>query len=150
MLKRNKPLRANPDKVREWQDRSRTPLKKKRIRQRGKERSLEEIAYSLARGPFLREHPICPVTGEEATQIHHSAKREREWLNLQRYWIGVSMRGHELIERHKGIAESVGLMVRVRETYRDHVSSLVSQGLSLTIPIFYDSWDGKPLEQHFC
>lgn len=144
-MKRKKPLRANPDKVREWQNRSRTPLKRGSIKNRAKKRSLEEVAYSFGRDSFLQEFSVCPVTGEKATQIHHSAKREGGWLNLRRYWIGVSAEGHELIERNKALAESVGLMVRIREDYRTHVARLEQDGDSLIRPIFYERWDGKPL-----
>lgn len=144
-MKRKKPLRANPDKVREWVNRSRTSLKRGPIKNRAKKRSLEESAYLLARAAFFREFPTCPITGGPATQIHHSAKREGGWLNLRRYWIGVSLEGHELIERNKASAESFGLMVRIREDYRTHIRRLEAEGHSLTYPLFYESWDGQPL-----
>lgn len=148
-MKRKKPLRANPDKVREWQNRSRTPLKRGSIKTRAKKRCLEEVAYSLSRNSFLQKFPVCPVTGGPATQIHHSAKREGGWLNLRRYWIGVSLEGHELIERNKTIAEGVGLMVRIREDYRTHVARLAYEGYDLAYPVFYEEWDGKPLINKF-
>lgn len=146
---RRKPLRADPEKVRAWQQKSRTRLKGSKLNPRSKKRAKQEKQYSGGGGEFLKEHPICPVTGEQSTQIHHSAKREGEWLNLRRYWIGVSQEGHRLIEDNKRVAETIKLMVRIREDYRTHVQGLLEHGESLTIPIFYESWDGKPLIKHF-
>lgn len=101
--------------------------------------------YTAARFPFLDAHPICPVTGRVATEIHHTAHREGEWLLLQRYWVGVSSPAHRYIESHKDWARSVGLIVQVNSTYDSHIEYLRSNGESETHPIFYDTWDGQPL-----
>lgn len=153
-------LKVNPDKVRAWRERTRakalaklrartTPHYETKIKSRTSRRARQETCYLQHVNQFLSEYDTCPVTGEKATQIHHSAKREGGWLNLRRYWIGVSQRGHELIERHKKLAERVGLMVRIRVPYRDHIQELLERGLSLTIPVFYDTWNGEKLENIF-
>lgn len=99
----------------------------------------------MARPRFIASHRVCPVTGEPTTQIHHSAKREGRWLNLGRYFIAVSHRGHEYIESHKSWAENLGLMVRIREDAATHIAALILRGIDLNHPIFYDHWDGEIL-----
>lgn len=145
-LKRNTPFRAkDPEKIKrqlhDWKARS------KRLSHVSKVRRNQNAAYLDGRDDFLRCHTVCPVTGEPTTQIHHSAKREREWLNLQRYWIAVSAQGHAWIEDNKAEAEKFGLMVRIRETYAAHLIICFEENYSLTRPVFYDHWDGVPLFQ---
>lgn len=115
-------------------------IKAKKIKPRSSKRAVEESQYGTARQKFLAAHTVCPVTKEPATQIHHSAKREGQWLNLQRYWIAVSAEGHRWIEDNKTAAEKIGLMVRIRQTYKAHVEELKSLGLSLTEPTYYKNW----------
>lgn len=133
-LKRKTPLRGNPEKIREWKDRSRTrisPVSKKRARQ--------NRDYSDDRGIFLQKHCICPVTGERTTQIHHSAKRVAEWLNLKRYWIALSSKAHAWVEDNKTEAEQAGLMVRIsrNETYDEHMKYLIDSNIDPDDPVFY-------------
>ena len=144
MLKRKTPLRANPEKTRAWKERSRqelkkTPFKKKHyeFKQVSRQRESDNAIYSILRVKFLEEHPICPVTGKATTQIHHSAKRQGGWQNLQRYWIAVSLEGHAWIEENKREAETRRLMVRIMETFKVHVDRLKADGISLTEPIYY-------------
>jgi hypothetical protein len=111
-------------------------------------RSAEERVYLRLRPSFLALHPICPVTGERTSQVHHSAKRDGAWLLLQRYWIAVSSEGHRIIEDNKRWAEGVGLMVRIREPYATHCQVLRDEGLDLDHPIFYDNWNNKILWQN--
>lgn len=137
-------IKRNIQKFYEWKRRTATRLKRSPIKsQRAPKRRTEETAYRKAIGQFLREHPTCPVTGEQTTQIHHSAKREGAWLNLQRYWIAVSSRGHEIIEANKRWASKVGLMVRIKDDYTTHVNNLVRQGVNLLTPIFYVDFQAK-------
>jgi hypothetical protein len=153
-------MKVNPDKVRAWKQRTRdkalaklrdrtTTRHETKIKSRSSRRARQETCYLQHVNQFLSEYDTCPVTGEKTTQVHHSAKREGGWLNLRRYWIGVSQRGHELIEGHKELAERLGLMVRIRVPYRDHVQELLERGLSLTIPVFYETWNGSKLVHHF-
>lgn len=138
-LMRKTPLRGNPDKVREWKQRT-----AKRLPARATRRAKQERAYSDDRPDFIRSHPICPVTGERTSQVHHSAKREGLWLNIKRYWIAVSNEGHRYIEDHKEWAETKGLMVRIRETAEAHLQRLSEEGVDIDRPVFYDTWNGKP------
>lgn len=139
-LKRKTPLRGNPSTINAWKQRT-----AQRLPNRSTRRAKEERAYGDDRSDFIRKHPICPVTGERTCQVHHSAKREGLWLNLKRYWIAVSMRGHKIIEENKSWAETVGLMVRIRQTAEDHIASLEEIGADLNQPIFYARWNGIPL-----
>jgi len=130
----------------------RTPLKRKTPMKRGgfmrqvsKKRAKQNRDYTPARADFLRSYPICPVTGTRATEIHHTAHREGEWLLLQRYWVGVSRDAHLFIESHKDWARSVGLIVRVSGDFLGHTQSLESDGIDTTQPLFYDTWNGQPL-----
>lgn len=104
-----------------------TTKKKKRMAQRSTKRSKQERAYTSSHGSFLRDHPVCPVTGELTTQIHHSAKRTGQWLTWQRYWIAVSLEGHAWIEANKKEAEKYGLMVRIRETFQEHYYAVLAE-----------------------
>jgi hypothetical protein len=144
MLRRKTPLRADPEKVRAWKERSRaklkqTPFKKKtyKFKQRSSNRAIAEAAYKAGIADFLRCHPVCPVTRGATSQIHHSAKRNGGWLLLRRYWIAVSLEGHAWIEANKREAAKLRLMVRITETYKDHVARLEREGKSLTEPIYY-------------
>lgn len=138
-------LRSNPDKIREWQLRSRSNLKRnKRVNHQKPRRTLEEMSYALSRTQFIAAHPVCPVSGRKTCQVHHSAKREGRWLLLQRYWIAVSSEGHQWIEDNKREAEKLGLMVRLNMTADEHIRSLQGSGINLFHPVFYEIWDGVP------
>lgn len=138
-LMRKTPLRGNPDKIREWKQRT-----SQRLPARATRRAKQERTYSDDRPAFIRAYPLCPVTGKRTNQVHHSAKREGLWLNLKRYWIAVSDEGHRYIEDHKEWAETKGLMVRIREDAQVHIARLTAQGVALDRPVFYDTWNGKP------
>lgn len=140
-LKRKTPLKQNPDAIRAWK--SRTAC---RLPQRSSKRACQETRYRGLHSEFLDRYQICPVTGERTNQVHHSAKREGGWLNLRRYWIAVSDIGHQIIEENKSWAETVGLMVRIRQTYDEHVNQLAQSGDLLDEPIFYTTWDGNSLQ----
>lgn len=118
-------------------------MKPKQWKQRSTKRARQERVYNAGIPTFLAAHPICPVTGEQTTQIHHSAKRHGEWLNLQRYWIATSITGHRWIEDNKKEAEKYGLMVRITETYKEHVATLLYR--QQIQPIFYERHRKLPL-----
>lgn len=114
--------------------------------QRSTKRAKQERAYASSHTSFLAAHPVCPVTGERTVQIHHSAKREGRWLNLQRYWIAVSQEGHKWIEEHKEEAEKYSLMVRISETCSKHCDTLLKHGITdLFRPVFYITNISLPL-----
>lgn len=113
------------------------------IKRRTTKRASQEKEYNEAIPAFLARHPICPVTGEKTTQIHHSAKRQGHWLNLQRYWIAVSLDGHRWIENNKTEAKKYDLMHRIYESYSDHTSAMTYR--AMLCPIFYETHRKLPL-----
>lgn len=143
-------MKTDPQKLYEWKRRSAEKARANRetkVRKRSfsgskkLDRKLQEACYSVARDKFLREHTVCPVTGEATTQVHHSAKREGRWLLIQRYWIAVSAQGHEWIEANKAEAEELGLMARIRQSAAEHITLLASMNVDLQEPVFYRRFD---------
>jgi hypothetical protein len=132
-LKRKTPLKRNAN-----------PLKQKhKIAPVSKKRYQGLYRYRIARQKFLEAHPICPITGEATTEIHHSARREVNWLLLERYWIALSQKGHAYTHQHTRWARANGLIVDIHTDYDTHVSILNNYGESLTDPVFYQGWDGQ-------
>lgn len=115
-----------------------TVTKKTKIKNRTPKRAKQERKYSNEAPDFIASHPVCPVTGGRATQLHHSARRTGKWLNLKRYWIAMSAEGHEWVEKNASQAEKIGLIVRIRETYEDHCAKLLADGVDLDEPIYYN------------
>jgi hypothetical protein len=155
-------MRTDPEKLKAWKKRSAEKAfeKKKRkyadnpnkvwnkaekINPVSNKRRTQNSAYGKARKEFLRLHPICPVTGEPSTEIHHTAHREGAWLLLERYWVAVSRAGHRYIENNKEWSYKNGLLVKANALYNHHCENLLDEGLSLTKPAFYETWNGKPL-----
>lgn len=137
-LKRKTPLRGNPEKIKEWKNRSRVriaPVSKKRRRQ--------EVVYSADRRDFIRDHPICPLTGDATTEIHHSAHREGEWLNIKRFWIALSSRGHKWVTDNSRAATAAGLMYPVNPgmTAKTMLAYLEYEGIDPDVPVFYINLD---------
>lgn len=151
MLRRKTPLKANPQKQREWQERSRikaaknaqtkprSTLKKGVFKtQRSSDRAREESTYSTRAKAFLSLHRVCPVTGDSTDQVHHAAKRDGQWLLLERHWIALSAEGHAWVEANKKEAEKKNLMVRIFLTYHEYVDRLLKAGITdLQRPVFY-------------
>lgn len=131
-LTRKTPLRGDPAKTREWKNRTAKELPK-----RSTKRKKQEATYSVARREFLLAHPVCPLSGKPTSEIHHSARRTGEWLNLQRYWIAVHPLAHKWIEEHSDTAETAGLMDRMVMTYEQHIKHLAAHGLDPNEPLFY-------------
>lgn len=131
-LKRKTPLRVDPEKVRAWKERSKT-----KIQPRSHKRRTQEVAYGNLRTDFLRRHPICPVTGAKSSEVHHSARRSGQWLNLQRYWIAVSREGHRWIEENGKEAEKLGFMTPRNHTYAEEMEILKANGDDPDEPLFY-------------
>lgn len=88
----------------------RTPLKRsgKRPRQVSDKRSAENAVYRI-RAPLFLKGKKCPITGGKATQVHHKKGRKGyadKWardngITLfldERFWLGVSAKGHQQIE----------------------------------------------------
>ena len=68
------------------------------IKKMSKKREVENKIYLEKRKVFLRNNPICPITGEETTTIHHKIGR-LGWRFLdEKYWVALSMDGHRKVE----------------------------------------------------
>ena len=79
----------------------------KPIKQMSKKLSAELIVYRDLREVFLKKNPICPVTKQKATQIHHKKGRGK-FLNVVEFWLAVSAEGHEKIEANPKWAKEMG------------------------------------------
>lgn len=71
---------------------------KKPIQKISKKREKESREYTIKRLKFLAqpENMKCPITGERATEIHHTysgANRSRFYLD-ETTWMAVSRKGH--------------------------------------------------------
>jgi hypothetical protein len=66
--------------------------------------------YSRQRAEFLIANPVCRVTGQRATQVHHSKGREGKWLLDQQFWVPVSDEGHHKIETEREWAARMGFL----------------------------------------
>lgn len=84
-----------------------------------KKRQAENKIYTADRKIFLAENPICPITGENTTDIHHKkgrigfaddwARENKITLFLdKRFWLAVSRNGHRQIEENPIWAKEKG------------------------------------------
>ncbi len=80
---------------------------RKRIMPRSEKRSKEERAYLTLREVFLKDK-ICPITGQQATEIHHKKGRIGKLLCDIKYWLAVSREGHIKIENNPEWAKEQG------------------------------------------
>ena len=85
-------------------------MKKTRLKPVSKKRAERLKTYSELRKEFLKGKR-CPVTGEVATEIHHTNGRENERLNDVEFWLAVSRRGHEWIHANPKEAREAGWLV---------------------------------------
>lgn len=85
--------------------------KAKPIRKRSKKMSRAMELYNLKRIAFLKENPVCPITGEPTTDIHHKAGRIGKLLLDKTLWLAVSRRGHIIIEENPDWAKEMGYSV---------------------------------------
>lgn len=72
--------------------------KRKPIKKMSKKRSIENKEYLKIREQFLKDNPICAVTGNQATEIHHMKGRIGSLLTDVRYFLPVSRIAHQKIE----------------------------------------------------
>ena len=77
------------------------------IRKQSKKRASEMREYAIKRKAFL-SGKICPVTGEQASQVHHMKGRIGKLLNDTAYWLAVSHAGHRKIEENPDWAKQQG------------------------------------------
>jgi hypothetical protein len=82
-----------------------------KIKPRSKKMDKQMKEYNQKREAFLRANPICVVTGEKATEIHHSAGRIGKMLLDETYWKPVSRKGHIHIEENPDWAKERGYSI---------------------------------------
>lgn len=95
---RNKFLCENPKCLAKLEGCTKEPKKPKPIPKISKKREKESREYTIKRLKFLAqpENMKCPITGERATEIHHTysgANRSRFYLD-ETTWMAVSRKGH--------------------------------------------------------
>ena len=76
-------------------------------------RKAESREYTIKRLQFLAqpENQKCPVTGEQATEIHHKAGRCGDLYLDTNYWLAVSRNGHIKIENSPEWAKEMGYSI---------------------------------------
>ncbi len=79
--------------------------KKKAIKARSKKMTQAMIIYNRERVEFLKLNPLCPITGQRTTEIHHRAGRVGDKLLDKGYWLAVSRQGHIWIEMNPAEAK---------------------------------------------
>lgn len=121
-------------------DKKRTKTK---IKAESDKRRTQTATYGKLRKAFLEEYPICPITGQPTTDIHHSLAREGAWLLLRRYWIALSRRGHRLVEDNPTWALENHLRLKINTSYDHHVQCLVNDEIDIDKPLFYEQWTGQ-------
>ena len=101
------------------------PKTPKPIRKFSEKRTVQELQYKSDRIIFLAkpENQVCPITGQQTTEIHHVRKRRGfadEWARLnnvpllldQRFWLAVSRSGHVKIEDNPEWAYEKGYSIK--------------------------------------
>lgn len=73
-------------------------------------RKAESREYKIKRLQFLAQpgNQKCPVTGEQATEIHHKAGRTGSHYLDENNWLAVSRNGHRKIEENPEWAKENG------------------------------------------
>lgn len=97
-------------KVREKKPRK--PLKRTvRIAPRSKKMVRAMEIYNRRRKAFLKANPVCAVTGQPATEVHHKAGRIGPLLLDESLWLPVSRWAHRMIEENPEWAKENGYSV---------------------------------------
>lgn len=82
--------------------------RRKPIRKRSKAMAKKMVTYRKRVAAFLKAHPICAVTGQTATEVHHKRGRIQSLLLDTRFWLPVSRSGHDYIHRNPAFAMDNG------------------------------------------
>ncbi len=85
--------------------------KKYRIPPRSEKRIKENAEYLILKEEFLKDK-ICPVTGGKAVQVHHKKGRRGKLFLDVSFWLGVSAKGHDKIERNPEWAYQMGYSLK--------------------------------------
>ncbi|KPE51003.1 hypothetical protein [Chryseobacterium indologenes] len=94
---------------------------RKPIRKVSKKQAIIDAKYIAAKIQFMGkiENKICPVTGQETTDVHHKMGRigfADQWARINnvpllldsRFWLAVSREGHRQIEENPTWAKEMG------------------------------------------
>ena len=88
--------------------------KQKPIPLMSKKRKIENAQYIVLRAEFLgkKENQVCPITRQQATEIHHSysGKDRAKYFLDTSTWIGVSRDGHNWIHDNPKEARELGYL----------------------------------------
>lgn len=87
---------------------------RKPIRKFSKKRSKQNQEYLSEREKFLRDpqNQICPITGNQTTEIHHKKGRRDSMLNNKEFWLAVSSEGHKQIHDNAGWSYENGYLIK--------------------------------------
>jgi hypothetical protein len=92
----------------------------KRIRPVSKSRAPELREYRKRKAVFLleRRNWVCPVAAhfgykDKVIEVHHLRGRVGKLLNDERYWLGVSVKGHRRIHDNPVEAQRHGWLARL-------------------------------------
>lgn len=97
------------------------------MRQTSSKRGKQLATYRQLRVEFLQKHKLCQCDcKKKATEVHHMAHREGEWLNHTPLWLAVCRQHHQWIEDNKTEAEKRGWIVRIYATFKDYIASCTS------------------------
>lgn len=122
MLTRKTPLRANPDKIREWQRRS-----QKRLPQVSQKRKAQNSSYGKVSREYLAAHPVCEccvlrqkdgenIKPSPANQVHHKRGRISTLLTDTRFFLAVCSDCHRFIhETNVADARRIGALAPSRD-----------------------------------
>jgi hypothetical protein len=108
---------AFPKQLRQSPQRTRNQTQKpwRGIRTVSKSRAPELREYRKRKAVFLfeRRNWVCPVAAycghtDKVTEVHHVRGRNHKLLNDERYWLGVSAKGHRRIHDNPGEAQRHG------------------------------------------
>lgn len=88
--------------------------KSKPIKKVSDKKALQDIIYKSERIKFLSlpENKVCPITGKEATEVHHkwSGKDRSKYYLDKSTWLGVSRDGHLWIHENSKEAREKGYL----------------------------------------
>ena len=104
-------MKRDADKIREWQQRTRKPLKKTPLRRVSKKREKQNKEYYAERKDYLERHPTCTVCKlSPATDIHHTRGRFHDRLTDFYHCIGVCRPCHQKIHANPTWAREKGYL----------------------------------------
>lgn len=86
--------------------------KRKAIRPVSDKRKAQNAQYLLQRKAFLERRPSCEIErcGKPATECHHSAGKEGEWLLREEFWFPACRQCHDFVETNRSWAKEKGYL----------------------------------------